>query len=127
MIGCVRTVRAGGSEADAAAAPRPPRPPPGPIMDFCPVRRSYTLTFPPYTRSGFFGSGAASPYSSMPTGCQSWKVISPSMPRLSTHAEPESCWPLQSRYGNALSAVTWYIAAVGWLYQLLQDSPRLLE
>ena len=50
--------------------------------------------------SGFFGSGAASPYSSMPTGCQSWKVISPSMPRLSTHAEPESCCPPHSRYGK---------------------------
>ena len=34
-------------------------------------------------------------------------VISPSIERLSTHAEPESCWPLHTRYGNALSAVTW--------------------
>src|SRR5215472_11467151 len=110
--GCVRTVRAGGSFA-GAASPRPPRPPaaprpppPGPTCDFWLVTRLYTDTFPPYTRSGFFGSGAASPYSSMPTGCQSWNVISPSMPRLATQAEPESCWPLQRRYGNALSAVT---------------------
>ena len=67
------------------------------------------------------------PYSWMFTGCQSWNVISPSFRRLSTHAEPESCWPLHTRYGNALSVVTWYIAAVGWVYQLLHDTPRLAE
>ena len=77
--------------------------------------------------SGSRGSGAAMPYSWMPTGCQSWKVISPSMERLSTHAEPLSCCPLQTRYGKALSVVTWYIAAVGWLYQLLHDLPRFAE
>ena len=26
--------------------------------------------------------------------------------RVATHALPESCWPEQTRYGNALSAVT---------------------
>src|SRR5690348_4530028 len=75
--------------------------------------------------SGFFGSGAAMPYSWMLTGCQSWKVISPSSERLFTHAEPESCWPPHTRYGKSLSVETWYIAAVGWLYQLLHDAPRL--
>ena len=47
--------------------------------------------------------------------------------RLSTHAEPESCWPPHTRYGNEKSALTWYIAAVFWLYQLLQLSPRLAD
>jgi len=60
----------------------------------------------PYTRSGFLGSGAASPYSWMLTGCQSWNVMRPSFDRLSTHAEPESCWPPQTRYGNAVSVDT---------------------
>ena len=41
--------------------------------------------------------------------------------------EPLSCWPLHTRYGNALSVVTWYTAAVGWLYQLLHDSPPFSE
>ena len=81
----------------------------------------------PYTRSASFGSGAASPYSWMLTGCQSWNVISPSFERLSTHADPESCWPLHTRYGNEKSVLTWYIAAVGWVYQLLQLSPRLAD
>jgi hypothetical protein len=40
-------------------------------------------------------------------------------------AEPLSCWPLQRRYGKALSAATWYICAVDWLYQELQDWPPL--
>jgi hypothetical protein len=60
------------------------------------------------------------------TGCQSWNVISPSIDRLATHPDPESCWPPHAD-GNALSVVTWYIAAVGWLYQLLHDAPRLAE
>src|SRR6478609_8320316 len=77
--------------------------------------------------SGSRGSGAAMPYSWMLTGCQSWNVISPSGDRLSTHAEPESRWPPQTRYGNALSVDAWYIAAVPWLYQLLHEKPRLAE
>src|SRR3954468_18733158 len=75
-------------------------------------------------RSGSLGSGAAMPYSWMFTGCQSHGRICPSAPRLATQPEPESCCPPQRRYGNALSAVTWYIAAVGWLYHWLHDSPR---
>src|SRR5690242_15450126 len=71
------------------------------------------------------GSGAAAPYSSMPAGCQSCAVISPSLPRLDTQAEPLSCWPPQTRYGHALSVPTLYIAAVGWLYQELQVLPSL--
>jgi hypothetical protein len=63
----------------------------------------------------------------MLTGCQSWKVMRPSSDRLCTHADPESCCPLHTRYGKALSVVTWYIAAVFWLYQLLHDAPRLAE
>ena len=51
----------------------------------------------PNTMSGSRGSGAAMPYSWMFTGCQSWNVIMPSSLRLATHAEPESCWPLQTR------------------------------
>src|SRR5918911_4938280 len=81
----------------------------------------------PNTRAASRGSGAAIPYSWMLTGCQSWKVISPSGDRLSTHAEPESCCPPQTRYGKASSAEAWYIAAVGWLYQLLHDAPRLAD
>jgi hypothetical protein len=46
------------------------------------------------------------PYSWMLTGCQSWNVIIPSFDRLSTHAEPESCWPPHTRYGKALSVLT---------------------
>src|SRR5258708_6770309 len=75
--------------------------------------------------SGLSGSGAAYPYSSTPIGCHSRSVICPSFPRLETHAEPLSCCPLHSRYGNALSAATWYMAAVGWLYQLLHVWPLL--
>src|SRR5438874_13842179 len=75
--------------------------------------------------SGSRGSGATYPYSCADTGCHSRKVISPSLPRLETHAEPLSCWPLHRRYGNALSALTWYICAVGWLYQLLKVLPPL--
>src|SRR5687768_6929329 len=81
----------------------------------------------PKTTSGSFGSGAAMPYSWMLTGCQSWKVIIPSIERLSTHADPASCCPPQTRYGKALSADAWYIAAVDWLYQLLHDTPRFAE
>ena len=33
-------------------------------------------------------------------------VFSPSFERLDTHADPLSCWPPQTRYGNALSAFT---------------------
>src|SRR5215211_7910450 len=77
--------------------------------------------------SGSRGSGAAMPYSWMFAGCQSWNVISPSIERLATHADPASCCPPHTRYGNALSVVTWYIAAVGWLYQLLHDAPRFAE
>src|SRR5487761_2194071 len=77
--------------------------------------------------SGSLGSGAAIPYSWMFTGCQSWKVISPSIERLSTHAEPESCWPPHTRYGRASSVVTWYMAAVGCVYQLLHDRPWLAD
>src|SRR5579862_5037049 len=73
--------------------------------------------------SGSSGSGAAYPYSSSPTGCQSRNVISPSLPRLATHADPLSCCPPQTRYGNALSVAAWYIWDVGWLYQELQVSP----
>ena len=47
--------------------------------------------------------------------------------RLSTHAEPLSCWPAHRRYGKALSAVTWNIAAVCCVYQLLHVSPRFAE
>ncbi len=63
----------------------------------------------------------------MLTGCQSLKVISPSAERLFTHAEPASCCPPHSLYGKSLSAVTWYIAAAGCVYQLLQLSPRFAE
>src|SRR5512143_2929176 len=103
---------------------------PGPTLVVCPVLRLYNETLVralPNTMSGSRGSGAAMPYSWMLTGCQSWNVISPSIERLSTHADPESCWPLHTRYGNALSVVTWYMAAVGWLYQLLHDAPRFAE
>src|SRR5881275_1771231 len=75
--------------------------------------------------SGSFGSAWTYAYSSAATGCHSRKVISPSLPRLETQAEPLSCCPLHSRYGKALSALTWYICAVGWLYQLLQVLPPL--
>src|SRR5665213_2240394 len=81
----------------------------GPTLVVWAVRRSYNDTFVRWlanTRSGFFGSGAATPYSWMFTGCQSWNVISPSIERLATHAEPESCCPLQTRYGKPLSTVT---------------------
>src|SRR3569623_135368 len=81
----------------------------------------------PYTLSGSFGSGAAIPYSWMSAGCQSWKVISPSIDRLSTHADHESCWPPLTRYRNELSVETWYIAAVDCVYQLLHDAPRLAD
>src|SRR5713101_7426576 len=77
--------------------------------------------------SGSFGSGAAMPYSWMFAGCQSWNVISPSIERLSTHPDPESCWPPQARYGNASSTVTWYIAAVDCVYQMLHDAPRFAD
>ena len=55
----------------------------------------------------FRGSGAMYPYSSAPTGRQSRKVIWPSLPRLSTPADPLSCWLPYTRYGNALSVMTW--------------------
>src|SRR5450759_219034 len=94
------------------------------------VLRFHTDTPPralPYTMSGSRGSGAAMPYSWMFTGVQSRIVIMPSSERLSTHAEPLSCWPAQTRYGNELSVVTWNIAAVACVYQLLHDLPRLAE
>src|SRR3954468_21718407 len=91
----------------------------------CRVRRSQREILPPYTTSGSSGSGAAYPYSSTAAGCQSRKVIAPSGPREETQADPLSCCPPHSRYGNALSAVTWNIWAVGWLYQLLQLAPPL--
>src|SRR5688500_19838403 len=72
---------------------------------------------------GSSGSGATYPYSSTPTGRHSRYVICPSFPRLSTQAEPDSCWPLQTRYGQELSVVTWYICAVGWLYHELHVWP----
>ena len=78
--------------------------------------------------SGSFGSGAAMPYSWMLTGCQSWKVISPSVGAALRRTRSRS--PADHRRrdtGNSLSVETWYIAAVGWLYQLLHDSPRLPE
>ena len=56
---------------------------------------------------GSLGSGAATPYSWMFTGCQSWNVISPSIDRLATQPDPESCWPPHTRYGNELSVDTW--------------------
>ena len=90
MIGIVRTLRPKSVPRCSAL---------GPTLVVCPVRRLYKLTVLrelPYTMSGSFGSGAAMPYSWMFTGCQSWKVISPSIERLSTHAEPESCWPPHS-------------------------------
>src|SRR5579859_177594 len=110
------------------SVPRWVRSGPSPVV--WPVVRLYreTPVRPlPNTRSGFLGSGAAIPYSWMFTGCQSWNVISPSIERLSTHPEPESCWPLHTRYGNEKSVLTWYIAAVGWLYQLLQLAPRFAD
>src|SRR5262252_4760939 len=91
----------------------------------CAIRRSYRVIFPPKMMFGFSGSGTAYPYSSTPTGCHSRKVIIPSLPRLDTHADPLSCCPPHTRYGNALSAFTWYICDVGWLYQELQVSPPL--
>src|SRR3954454_13141158 len=81
----------------------------------------------PNTRSASRGSGAATPYSWMFTGCQSWNVISPSGERLSTHAEPESCCPPHTLYGYELSTLTWYIAAVPCVYQLLHATPRFAE
>src|SRR6185312_16071156 len=66
----------------------------GPTWVVWPVLRLYSDTLLrslPNTRSGSFGSGAAMPYSWMLTGCQSWKVMRPSIERLSTQAEPESC------------------------------------
>src|SRR5690349_15472987 len=89
----------------------------------CPVRLSYRVTLPPYTRFASSGSGTAYPYSSTPTGCHSRNVIWPSLPRLRTHAEPLSCCPPHTEYGNALSAFTWYICAVDWLYHELHVSP----
>src|SRR5512143_3537179 len=121
MSGIVRTFR-------PYSVPRASAP--GPRLVVCPVLRLYNETLVralPNTMSGSRGSGAAIPYSWMLTGCQSWKVISPSIERLSTHAEPESCCPPQTRYGNALSAVAWYIAAVFCVYQLLHDAPRFAE
>src|SRR5579863_1631205 len=73
--------------------------------------------------SGSSGSGAAYPYSSMATGCHSRIVMAPSLPRLATQAEPLSCWPPHTRYGNALSVITWYIAAVDCVYHELQLAP----
>src|SRR4051812_19869327 len=121
MIGIVRTLRLKSGARCSAE---------GPTFLVCDVLRSYSdteLRALPNTLSGSLGSGAAMPYSWMLTGCQSWKVISPSGDRLSTQAEPESCWPPHTRYGYAMSVVTWYIAAVGCVYQLLHDSPRFAE
>ena len=46
-------------------------------------------------------------------------MIAPSLPRLATHADPLSCCPPQTRYGNALSVMMWNSAAVGWVNQEL--------
>src|SRR5438876_6048085 len=104
-IGSVRTTRKS-----------PPRNAFGRISCAWAVRRSKRESLPPKTMSGSCGSGTTYPYSSAATGCHSRNVIEPSLPRLATHAEPLSCCPLHTRYGNALSAFAWYICAVGWLY-----------
>src|SRR5512133_2975945 len=124
MSGIVRTLRL----YDSPFGPRADMS--GPTCVVCRVRRSQRDTPEralPKTMSGSRGSGATMPYSCVFTGVQSRNVICPSMDRLSTHAEPLSCWPAQRRYGKALSAVTWNIAAVGCVYQLLHDTPRLAE
>src|SRR5208337_1948612 len=54
------------------------------------VRRSYRVSLPPNTMSESTGSVTTYPYSSAATGCQSRKVISPSLPRLEMQTEPLS-------------------------------------
>jgi hypothetical protein len=54
-------------------------------------------------------------------------VICPSLPRDATPAEPDSCCPPYTQYGKRLSAATWNIWPVGWLYQELQVRPPLTD
>jgi hypothetical protein len=70
-MGIVRTLRPNSVVRSSAG---------GPTRFVWPVRRLNNETLVralPNTRSGSRGSGAATPYSWMFTGRQSWKVISP--------------------------------------------------
>jgi hypothetical protein len=101
--GCVRTVRAAadrllplrrlGLHVRHAAASSAARADAGLLPGHAVVNGHFSAVH----QVGILRIGSGFAVFSMPTGCQSWNVISPSMPRLSTQADPESCWPLQRR------------------------------